>query len=103
MFSTIRALMLSTLLLGLGLAVAQPPTGKDMNKDKKDAEKKDTDKTKDGTPDETRVNVPITTPDGAELAGTYFRGPKGAESPCAILVHRWGADRAKNEWNGLAR
>lgn len=56
------------------------------------------------TIDPTRVRVPITTADGVELDGTYFRSPKpGRDAPCVILVHRFGSDRSKNDWVDLAR
>ena len=54
--------------------------------------------------DPTSLRVPITTADGVELDGTYFRSPKiGRDAPCVILVHRYGLDRSKSDWTALAR
>jgi pimeloyl-ACP methyl ester carboxylesterase len=50
------------------------------------------------------TRVPITTADGVELDGTYFRSQKpGRDAPCIILVHKFGADRSKTDWINLAR
>jgi pimeloyl-ACP methyl ester carboxylesterase len=50
-----------------------------------------------------RVRVPLTTADGVELDGTYYRSPKsGRDAPCVILVHKFGADRSKSDWVLLA-
>jgi hypothetical protein len=47
--------------------------------------------------------VPITTVDGAELEGSYFRGTSGRDTPCVLMVHRLGSDRARDaNWLGLA-
>jgi pimeloyl-ACP methyl ester carboxylesterase len=52
----------------------------------------------------TETRVPITTADGVELDGTYFRSLKaGRDAPCIILVHKWGVDRSKTDWINLAR
>ncbi len=54
--------------------------------------------------DEFRKRVPLPTADGAELVGTYYRSLRGAgrDTPCVILVHRWGADRTKGDWDTVA-
>src|SRR6266436_2849786 len=53
--------------------------------------------------DSSRVRVPLTTADGVELDGTYYRSPKaGRDAPCVILVHKFGADRSKSDWVELA-
>src|SRR3954470_19973269 len=53
--------------------------------------------------DPNRLRVPITTADGVELDGTYFRSPKaGRDAPCVMLVHRYGSDRSKTDWINLA-
>src|SRR5437016_1886991 len=50
------------------------------------------------------IRVPITTADGVELDGTYLRGivKPGRDTPCVILVHKFGADRSKSDWITLA-
>jgi pimeloyl-ACP methyl ester carboxylesterase len=54
-------------------------------------------------PDGSRVRVPITTADGVELDGTYFRSPKtGRDCPCIIMVHKFASDRSKSDWINLA-
>jgi pimeloyl-ACP methyl ester carboxylesterase len=53
--------------------------------------------------DPNRQRVPITTADGVELDGTYFRSPgAGRDAPCVMLVHRFGTDRSKSDWINLA-
>jgi pimeloyl-ACP methyl ester carboxylesterase len=47
--------------------------------------------------------VPITTVDGVELDGTYFRSLKPSRDvPCVLLVHKFGGDRSKSDWIQLA-
>src|SRR5947209_3645375 len=53
--------------------------------------------------DTTKVRVPIPTADGLELDGTFYTPNKGTNSPCVMLVHRYGSDRTKGEWNALAK
>jgi pimeloyl-ACP methyl ester carboxylesterase len=66
-------------------------------------------KTKDVTKtlDRTRLPVPITTIDFVNLAGTYYPSQNenriGKDSPCAILLHKYGSDRSKGDWDRLAR
>jgi pimeloyl-ACP methyl ester carboxylesterase len=49
------------------------------------------------------MRVPITTADGVELDGTYFRSPKsGRDAPCVMLVHKFGENRSKADWVLLA-
>src|SRR5207249_982535 len=85
-------LMVGLLALGVGLAaLAQGQTPK-----AKDAPKADP----------FRVIVPIVTVDGVELVGTYYpsTGPRqGKDAPCAILLHKFGSDRSKGDWDKLAR
>jgi hypothetical protein len=53
--------------------------------------------------DNTALRVPITTADGVELDGTYYRSLKaGRDCPCIIMVHKYGADRSKADWVSLA-
>jgi pimeloyl-ACP methyl ester carboxylesterase len=53
--------------------------------------------------DTSRVRVPITTADGVELDGTYFRSQKtGRDCPCVIMVHKFASDRSKSDWINLA-
>src|SRR4051794_15818338 len=50
-----------------------------------------------------RVRVPITTVDGLELDGTFFRSPTaGRDTACVLLVHRYGENRSKSELVALA-
>jgi pimeloyl-ACP methyl ester carboxylesterase len=47
--------------------------------------------------------VPVTTADGVELDGTYFPSPAaGRNAPCVMMVHKYGTDRSKVDWIGLA-
>lgn len=57
---------------------------------------------KDGKGDPERPKVAITSVDFVDLEGTYYRG-KGRDTPCVLLVHKWGSDRAKGGWDELAR
>jgi len=89
-FGTGRVLSAAGLLaLGIGLAATAraTPQAKD----------------KSAPSDPTKVIVPITTLDGVDLAGTYYKGNKGKDSPCAILLHKYGSDRSKGDWDQLAR
>jgi pimeloyl-ACP methyl ester carboxylesterase len=53
--------------------------------------------------DPNRQRVPITTADGVELDGTYFRSPgAGRDAPCVMLVHKYASDRSKTDWIALA-
>jgi pimeloyl-ACP methyl ester carboxylesterase len=67
---------------------AQPPATKDAPKAPGDANK---------------FRVPIQTADFVELDGTYYRGNKGRDTPCVIIVHRFGSDRTKGGIDELAR
>src|SRR5262245_25537078 len=76
-------------LIGLPAAVAgpaQPPA--------KDAPK---------PADPNKFRVPIPTADFVELDGTYYRGNKGRDTPCVMLVHKFGSDRTKSGLDELAR
>jgi hypothetical protein len=49
--------------------------------------------------------VPITTADGVELDGTYYSsqsGKPGRDTPCVIMVNKYGVDRTKTDWITLA-
>lgn len=67
---------------------AQPPTTKDAPKAPGDANK---------------FRVPIQTADYVELDGTYYRGNKGRDTPCVIIVHKFGSDRTKSGLDDLAK
>jgi dienelactone hydrolase len=67
---------------------AQPPATKDAPKAPGDANK---------------FRVPIQTADFVELDGTYYRGNKGRDTPCVMIVHRFGSDRTKGGIDELAR
>src|SRR5438093_1057031 len=55
-------------------------------------------------PNANAQRVPITTADGVELDGTYFRSAKpGRDSPCVLMVHQYGGDRSKSDWITLAQ
>jgi pimeloyl-ACP methyl ester carboxylesterase len=56
-----------------------------------------------GPVDPNRFQVPINTADNVELAGTYYRGNKGRDTPCVIIVHKLGSDRTKSGLDDLAR
>jgi pimeloyl-ACP methyl ester carboxylesterase len=61
------------------------------------------DKGKERDPNKERV--PIPTADGVDLDGTFYRakGPNtGTNAPCVMLIHRYGSDRTKGDWNALA-
>jgi pimeloyl-ACP methyl ester carboxylesterase len=90
-FVPLRILGLAA-LVGLAAAVAGPaqPPAKD-----KDAPKMPADPNK--------FRVPIQTADYVELDGTYYRGNKGRDTPCVILVHKFGSDRTKSGLDELAR
>jgi pimeloyl-ACP methyl ester carboxylesterase len=54
--------------------------------------------------DPNRQRVPIPTADGVELDGTYYRANRtGRDTPCVLMIHRYGSDRSKGEWNALAQ
>src|SRR5262245_455315 len=48
-------------------------------------------------------SVPITTVDGVELVGTYFRGKAGRDTPCVLMIHKLGSDSSKSDWVKLAQ
>jgi hypothetical protein len=48
-------------------------------------------------------SVPITTVDGVELVGTYYRGRPGRDTPCVLMIHRLGSDSSKSDWIKLAQ
>src|SRR4051812_1196661 len=48
-------------------------------------------------------SVPITTVDGVELVGTYFRGRPGRDTPCVLMIHKLGSDSSKSDWVRLAQ
>src|SRR5205085_5725332 len=53
--------------------------------------------------DPNKFQVPLTTADFVDLAGTYYRGNKGRDTPCVIIVHKFGSDRTKSGIDELAR
>src|SRR4051794_8262848 len=60
--------------------------------------------TSTNTSDPNRQRVPITTADGVELDGTYYRSTAaGRDSPCVMLVHKFAGDRGKSDWLKLAQ
>lgn len=82
----VRALVLGGFLV-LAAAVsgrAQPPVGKD------------------GKQDPDRPKVAFQSIDFVDMEGTYYRG-KGRDTPCVLLVHKWGSNRAMGGWDELAR
>ena len=50
-----------------------------------------------------KLLVSFETFDDAKLVGNFYKGDKGAESPVAILVHKFGSDRTKGGWDALAK
>jgi len=48
-------------------------------------------------------SVPITTVDGVELVGTYFRGRAGRDTPCVLMIHKLDSDSSKSDWVRLAQ
>ncbi|VTR98113.1 alpha/beta hydrolase [Tuwongella immobilis] len=42
--------------------------------------------------------------DGVDLRGTYYpgQGVTGRQLPCVLILHRWGSDRVKGEWESTA-
>src|SRR4051794_3655170 len=93
-YGTARLLLAAGLLaLAFGLAAVAPAQ---------------TPKAKDAPKDRLRQVVPITTADGVELVGSYYPSQGGNErlgkdSPCAILLHKYGSDRSKGDWDKLPR
>jgi pimeloyl-ACP methyl ester carboxylesterase len=85
----VRILALAA-LIGLTAAAAGPaqPPAKDMPKTATDPNK---------------FRVPIPTADYVELDGTYYRGTKGRDTPCVILVHNFRSDRTKSGLDELAK
>ncbi|MFO0807171.1 MAG: hypothetical protein U0746_00950 [Gemmataceae bacterium] len=53
--------------------------------------------------DDSKITVPLPTLDGAELSGTFYRGNRGRDTPCVLMIHDRGKDRSKAEWDALAR
>jgi pimeloyl-ACP methyl ester carboxylesterase len=48
-------------------------------------------------------DVSFPTADGVELKGTYYPSSKGKNGPVAILLHKYGSDRTKGDWDKLAK
>ena len=48
--------------------------------------------------------VTFPTVDKVNLKGTFYRGGgvEGRKSPCVMLLHAWGSDRTKGDWDKLA-
>jgi pimeloyl-ACP methyl ester carboxylesterase len=47
--------------------------------------------------------VAFHTADGVTLVGSWYPGPKGQDSPCALLLHEARESRRVPAWDGLAR
>lgn len=47
-------------------------------------------------------DVGIVTSDGVNLRGKWYAGPKGNQSPVALLLPRYNTDFAKGNWGALA-
>jgi hypothetical protein len=47
-------------------------------------------------------DVSIITADGVELRGSYYPSAKGKNAPVAILLHKFGSDHTKGDWDKLA-
>jgi pimeloyl-ACP methyl ester carboxylesterase len=93
-FGAAGLLMAAGLLaLGFGLVATAPA-----QTSKKDAAK---------APDRFRQVVPINTVDGVNLVGTFYPSTNpdrvAKDSPCVILLHKYGSDRSKGDWDTLAR
>jgi pimeloyl-ACP methyl ester carboxylesterase len=85
---------LAVLLAGL-TALAQAPPG---------GAAKDTPKAPPASGFDLKTQrVPIPTVDGVELDGTYYRGTRGRDTPCVLMIHRYATDRSKGEWGALAQ
>jgi pimeloyl-ACP methyl ester carboxylesterase len=78
--------------VGLIIAVAGPAQPQAPSKDKDKAPQ-----------DPNRSRVAFQTVDFVELEGTYYRGSKGRDTPCVMLVHKFGSDRSKSGWDELAK
>lgn len=53
--------------------------------------------------DDTKLDITFDSPDDVKLVGTFYKGPKGIESPTVILLHRFQSDRTAKGWDQLAR
>jgi pimeloyl-ACP methyl ester carboxylesterase len=54
-------------------------------------------------PDDTKQSVSFDSVDDVKLVGTFYKGPKGIDSPTVILMHRFQSDRTAKGWDQLAR
>jgi hypothetical protein len=43
------------------------------------------------------------TADGVELKGTFYPSAKGKSAPVALLLHKFGSDHTKGDWDKLAK
>src|SRR5262249_51508249 len=53
--------------------------------------------------DPNKQDASFITVDGVELKGTFYKGKKGKDSPVALLLHQYGMDRTKGDWDKLAK
>jgi hypothetical protein len=53
--------------------------------------------------DDTKEDVRFVTVDNVEIIGTYYKGTKGKNSPCVLMLHALFSDRNKTNWDKLAR
>lgn len=71
------------LVLGFALGSSSPATAQSTDTDNKKA-------------------VTFETADEVKLTGTFYRGLKGTDSPCVLMLHPFKGDRSKGGWDGLA-
>src|SRR5262245_34227753 len=51
---------------------------------------------------ENKKSVTFETIDDVRLSGTFYRGLKGTDSPCVLMLNAFKADRSKGGWDTLA-
>lgn len=47
--------------------------------------------------------VSFKTFDGVLIKGSFYPSAKGGNAPVVMFLHRWGLDRSKGDWEGLAK
>src|SRR4051794_16201293 len=52
--------------------------------------------------DEKKEDVSFKTFDGVLIKGSYYASAKGSNAPVVMLLHKYGADRTKGDWDALA-
>jgi pimeloyl-ACP methyl ester carboxylesterase len=52
---------------------------------------------------ENKEEISFKTYDGVLIKGTYYPSNQGGKSPTVILLHKYGSDRTKGDWDGLAK